>query len=230
VPVCIYCLNDFEISELTDEHVIPLALGGRIKIGSAACEGCNSQRSQPLDNFLSDLFPPTALARTDLDLRSYSKREPKTPIIATDPVIGDYELEMRPRDQIGFPPTVQRKEDTLIAIGPNAEIALKSLSRQMKRKLTPDDVTRSGKIVLPASARFKHPIDWEQAHRAAAKIFYCYILLELGERCLKKDTVSKLRDYVLCGTKPKQWDAKTDVSRRAASKAVPWKFPSIFTP
>src|SRR5215469_6094722 len=108
MPGCIYCLNDFEISKLTNEHVIPLALGGRIKLGSAACETCNSRRSQQLDNFLSDLFPPTALARTDLDLRSYSKIEPKIPIVATDPEIGDFEMGMRPGGQIAFPFKVQR--------------------------------------------------------------------------------------------------------------------------
>jgi hypothetical protein len=213
MPDCIYCLSSFDLSKLTDEHVIPLSLGGRIKLGAAACKTCNSQRSQQLDNFLSDLFPPTSLARTDLNLRSYSNASPKTPVVANDPEIGDFELEMRPDGQLGFPPKIHRKDNTLIATGPNAEIALKTLARQMKRKLTSDEVTRTGQIVLPMSARFKHPIDWVQAHRAAAKIFYCYILLELGERFLRTDFASQLRDYVLHGTKPEQFDNKTEVSR-----------------
>jgi hypothetical protein len=109
MPDCIYCLNSFDISNLTEEHAIPLSLGGRIKLGAAACKTCNSQRSQQLDNFLSDLFPPTSLARTDLNLRSYSNAAPKTPVIANDPEIGDFELEMPPEGQISFPTKDQRK-------------------------------------------------------------------------------------------------------------------------
>src|SRR5579864_3595804 len=117
MPCCIYCLADLPPGLLTAEHVIPLALGGKIKLGQGACKECNSQRSQKADNFLSDLFPPTSLARTDLNLRSYSNTEPKTTIIGTDPNIGDFELEIRPNEVIDVRPAVKRQDERLIAIG-----------------------------------------------------------------------------------------------------------------
>jgi hypothetical protein len=210
MPRCIYCLDEFPAGALTDEHVIPLALGGRIKLGQGACKKCNSQRSQKLDNFLSDSFPPTSLARTDLNLRSYSNAEPKTPIIATDPNIGDFELEMKPNGVIAVRPVVRRQGNALIALGSDVNLAIATLSRKMKRKATPEQI---GQINLPLNSRFKNPINWETAHRAVAKIFYCYLLLELGEWCLTTNVAASLRRYMHGDLKGETWNNKTAVSK-----------------
>jgi hypothetical protein len=100
----------------------------------------------------------------------------------------------------------------------------------MKRKLTLDEVTRTGQITLPISARFKHPIDWVQAHRAVAKIFYCYTLLELGEWFLRTNIASQLRDYILHGAKPEQFDNKTELPEPATSKVGQLIFRNTFIP
>ncbi|WP_429314812.1 HNH endonuclease [Paraburkholderia sp. GAS448] len=43
---CAYCLNEFELDDLTDEHVIPLALSGRYILEKGACKTCNGGASQ----------------------------------------------------------------------------------------------------------------------------------------------------------------------------------------
>jgi HNH endonuclease len=50
--------------------------------------------------------------------------------------------------------------------------------------------------VLPSDARASDA-DWGRAHRAAAKILYCYLLLELGEAALASTPSELLRRHVV---------------------------------
>lgn len=72
---CIYCVTEFGAAELTDEHIIPLALNGGLIIRDAACETCRDRSNrvyeQPALN--ADFLVPRLL----LELKRRKKSQPK---------------------------------------------------------------------------------------------------------------------------------------------------------
>lgn len=46
VGLCIYCASVPPNTKLTDEHIIPLALGGELVLDAASCEACASETSK----------------------------------------------------------------------------------------------------------------------------------------------------------------------------------------
>ncbi len=59
VGVCEYCQNKFEPSQLTMDHVVPLARGGKTVPGNVvpACAACNAQKrlETPVERLLREL-------------------------------------------------------------------------------------------------------------------------------------------------------------------------------
>lgn len=194
--ICIYCLRDRQPEMLSDEHVIPKALGGWLSLGKGACRRCNDTVVNSLDHFLSIKFPPTSLARTDLGLRSYSGASPTTILVARDDVIGPFEIRITPGGKARIKPSVSRRGNSLFVVARSMDEGVRVLAKAMK--VRPEDVhpTASG-IIKAGQYHFKETIDWRTANRAAAKIFYCYALLELGESALATQPAQMLRDYVL---------------------------------
>ena len=50
---CIICLTETPDAELTDEHIFPEAIGGRIVIGSV-CKPCNDKLGNTIDHRLTE--------------------------------------------------------------------------------------------------------------------------------------------------------------------------------
>jgi len=198
--ICIYCLRERELEQLTDEHVIPKALGGWLSLGRAACARCNDTVVNPLDHFLSTRFPPTSLARTDLGLKSYSKAIPNTVLVGHDNIVGQFEVLIT-GSYAQIKPTVTRRGDSLFVMARSTDEALSLLAKAMK--VRPEDLhpTASG-IITCSGYQFKEPIDWAIAGKAVAKIFYCYLLLELGEAVLGIRPAQMLRDYFIRNVLP----------------------------
>jgi hypothetical protein len=63
--------------------------------------------------------------------------------------------------------------------------------------------------------------DWRLAHRAAAKILYCYLLLELGEKALASPPLETLRKY-LTADGPEPWTPRWEISHPRHSPSAKW--------
>ena len=122
---CIYCRVIFRSAALSDEPVLPAALGGRLALQRAVCADCAARVRELTDDFLATRFALTARAM--------------------------------------------------------------SASRPRAR-------ARGAAVSPPADAS---PDDWRRAHRAAAKILYCYLLLELGQPALSSAPSEVLRRHLV---------------------------------
>jgi len=78
-------------------------------------------------------------------------------------------------------------------------------------------------VSLEPKSRASEPSrnDWRLAHRAAAKILYCYLLLELGETALMSHPLETLRKYVTAGG-PEQWTPRWEISHPLHSPSPTW--------
>ncbi|MBY0281329.1 MAG: HNH endonuclease [Alphaproteobacteria bacterium] len=56
VGKCVYCQKEKPITELTDEHIIPYGLGGRLVLPKASCSRCQSATKKFEDHCLSRKF------------------------------------------------------------------------------------------------------------------------------------------------------------------------------
>ena len=151
---CIYCENEFDVNSLTEEHVVPASLGGPkfLVLKNAACEECNTKKMNKLDSFLADNFPPTKMARAELDIRSpHSGEKPSFSMIGNDPVIGkvDFNFEKPlPSDGSYFKAKkhIKKDGDKLFCTASTMEEGLKHLSKKMKRRITINDIDDSASI------------------------------------------------------------------------------------
>jgi hypothetical protein len=72
-----------------------------------------------------------------------------------------------------------------------------------------------------APAPVPSPADWRHASRAAARILYCYLLLELGQSILSSPPAETLRRLVMdgdAGVSPPRWE----VTQAAQSPSAGW--------
>jgi hypothetical protein len=63
--------------------------------------------------------------------------------------------------------------------------------------------------------------DWRRAHRAAARILYCYLLLELGEPVLGSPPSEILRRH-LTDEETARWTPRWEVTRPLHSRLAGW--------
>jgi len=194
--IYIYCLERYTPESLSDEHVIPKALGGPLVLSKAACHSCNSGIANQWDGFLANTFPPTVMARAELDIRGHSGKQPEMGLKGIDPELGevDFSLKAGPEGaRITAKPDVKKVGEDLIAIALTEDQLVRML---MRKDVRFEKITNRG-LVKATTFQTKEPVDWKRGHRAAAKILYCYLLLELGERILSSPPMGFLRNYFL---------------------------------
>jgi hypothetical protein len=65
------------------------------------------------------------------------------------------------------------------------------------------------------------PDDWRRAYRAAAKILYCYLLLELGQTILSSPPAEKLRRHLM-DDDAELWPPRWEVTPARQSPSASW--------
>jgi HNH endonuclease len=65
------------------------------------------------------------------------------------------------------------------------------------------------------------PDDWRRAYRAAAKILYCYLLLELGQTVLSSPPAEKLRRHLM-DHDAELWPPRWEVTPARQSPSASW--------
>jgi hypothetical protein len=71
---CIYCGNNFPPSELSLEHIIPLSIGGKLKLPQASCLGCARKTSRVENRCIETFF---AGVKPHLGLRGRKQKKPR---------------------------------------------------------------------------------------------------------------------------------------------------------
>lgn len=166
--VCIYCgANGFR---LTDEHIVPLSLGGQHVIEEASCYSCADVTKKFEQDVARELWGD---ARTSYNAPSRRKKQRKTHIILTDPKnpqrtvkvpYADYPapIVFYKMSRAGF---LEGMPETLDI---SASWKLEVLSDYERNRVFEE------KYGIPLTARFRHvPISFA---RVIAKIGYGHIL------------------------------------------------------
>src|SRR5262249_52260552 len=158
-----------------------------------ACGRCNNTVVEPLDDFMATRFPPTSLARAELDLRSYSKVPPTTVLVGFDEEIGSFDVVLTARHGATVKSSIKKRNNSFYIVASSEEEGLRLAAKWMTKDREALHITAQG-AVRCRHLRFKHDVDWQVASRAVAKMFYCYLLLELGEKVIESVPARILRD------------------------------------
>ena len=82
----------------------------------------------------------------------------------------------------------------------------------------PRSRARGAAISAPSDAS---PDDWRRAHRAAAKILYCYLLLELGQAAMSSAPAEMLRQHLM-DDEAAPWSPHWELTRPCHSPSAKW--------
>ncbi len=170
---CIYCLERFEAADLTDEHIIPLALSGSLIIRKAACEQCRDRTSTSFENaaLQADFLIPRLL----LELKRRKKATPKRLPLANVKLDDGRELLSIELELSQYPTIVQfqvfQHAGHLVGVERSGSL----------------DRMKFSFINLPLPRTFayqsfetRHKIDFTAFALTLAKIAYCYAIAERG--------------------------------------------------
>jgi hypothetical protein len=73
----------------------------------------------------------------------------------------------------------------------------------------------------PSPAADASPDEWRRAYRAAAKILYCYLLLELGQSALSSAPAETLRRHLMDDARA-PWPPRWEITAAAHSPSPSW--------
>ena len=171
---CIYCLENKETEELTDEHIIPLALNGSLVIEKAACERCRAYSNEAYEN--PTLQTALLVPRLFLELKRRKKKiEKKFPPIWPGNVAGLTSVDGRDRLVVGrdeYPPIMM-----MIILDP-AERLLSVAQRH--NKIRPWFYSFGTTPATANNVTVRQPFDLIKFGLMICKIAYCYAIAERG--------------------------------------------------
>lgn len=115
--VCVFCMNSFQLSALTDEHIIPEAIHGGLVIEKAACRPCAQYSNSAYEN--KALNGDLKLARVLLELRGKRGTAAPRDIRHLPPVFpGDATMGVAGDRLLDFPVEVYPRFFNLILFAP----------------------------------------------------------------------------------------------------------------
>jgi HNH endonuclease len=165
---CIYCGARGVV--LTDEHVIPLSLGGQHILEDASCRSCANITTKFERDVARDMWGD---ARNSYNVASRRKRERKTHIVLTDPA--------DPTRRVKVPYADYPAAMVFYKMGPAGLLEgmphTVDVSTQWQLVAVTDDIKAKdfqAKFGMPLTARFRHMP--ESFARLLAKIGYCNLL------------------------------------------------------
>jgi len=199
MPRCHFCNREFE--KLSEEHIFPAALGGRLVLRNCSCTECNNRFSQFETPLCEELAPIRLLLKIP-------DRRGNPPQVGATAKTKDKEYEAR----IKSDGSVQIKPVVTAVPGPNGsrEIVFQFATEQQKEKMRRD--AQEGKIHLlesePGEAQEAEAhvssdlkfIGSEEGLRVAAKIAYMTLARVAGLAFAGGPAFSMLRDYIKNGS------------------------------
>src|SRR5437879_697929 len=199
---CLFCEREFE--KLTEEHVFPAALGGKLVVQNSVCTECNNGFSKFEQPLAKELAPIRLLLRIP-------DRYGNTPQVAATAKTQEKEYEARVKSD----GSVQLKPIVTVVDGPNGskEIVFQFATEQQKEKLRREAQEKRSQFIksepgegqeaeIHVSGDLKF-IGSPEGLRTAAKIGYVALALIAGIGFAARPAFSAVRDYIKTGsTKP----------------------------
>jgi hypothetical protein len=165
---CIYCGAHDVL--LTDEHVIPLSLGGQHILEGASCQSCADVTTRFERDVARDMWGD---ARNSYNVQSRRKRQRKTHTVLPDPANSSRRVKI-PYAEYPAPMVFYKMGPAGLLEGMPDTV---DMSHRWQLVAVTDDVNAKGfqqKFGVPLTAKFRHMP--ESFARLLAKIGYCNLL------------------------------------------------------
>lgn len=198
---CLFCRGEFE--NLTDEHVFPAAIGGKLVVRNATCAECNNGISKKFEQFIAGRL--LHFRR----LLSLKDRRGEIPIVEVAVRMGDQERRASLLPDGG---TVLRPRVTKVIRDGASETIYENLTEADRENLRKKAQERGWQLIEEpgqdgeAEASFSGQLDFltsEEMLRYAAKIAYTTLALRIGVAMAQLDSFEEIRGYInMGGSKP----------------------------
>ena len=189
--VCVYCMRPFAPHELTDEHIIPEALGGALIFKKAACICCARHSNQAYENIAlqADFLVPRLLL--ELKRKRQNQKTPKKLPLASSQcfspensahVVYDLELEVAQYPQVF---------DWIVIEPPGKLVGIERGEGLKGMWIQHIDLGIRSTLSYPVSTRHMH--NHTAFGLTVVKIGYCFAMAERG---FDKFDGSEVRDLL----------------------------------
>jgi hypothetical protein len=189
------CFGCKEESLLTSEHIIPQAIGGRLK-APLLCERCNSTTGRQIDAALTDQLRRFA---TILNVRR--ERGENQPFRVTQVETGK-EFDFGPQDDVRrVRPEVRKEFDdngriTLVDVTASSEKELKKILRGFKQKYSDLEFETSVNQTLLGFVERDDTVGGRLAMRSVAKSAYLLLALRTPAEQVLSEAFDPIRGYI----------------------------------
>ncbi|MPY67781.1 HNH endonuclease [Deinococcus sp. SDU3-2] len=207
---CIFCLNFFQ--ELTDEHIIPDAIGGSLVI-RRVCKDCNSYLGSKVDvHLVSNFLVEIVRFQKGLTGRRKNLKHPLSyGKLVSDPNVGiKWEIGEEAPGKLILDTNVKYYTDEngaqRVAISLDAtkevelpEILEKIAARMLKKglEMDPASVTPIHRSTENPEVSFTHTINLIGIDQAVLKIVYEIASEELGSDYIQSESSKRLRKFIM---------------------------------
>lgn len=226
--ICIFCLNDKQIAEFSEEHIFPEAIGGKIVLPDAVCTKCNSTLGTSIDVGLTD-HELIAMKRYQFLIAGKRGRIPNPfdsgILNQGKPQQVRTEIDKNGKiSRIYLTPKIEKEklDDNTLRIGMQIDAADKDkipsiiqkiIERAGSRAVIDKDsldklFTMESQTIENPSIQFKMSMSLTSHLRACLKIAYEFAYLWLGESTLSDERMRALREAILADAPPEEWADK----------------------
>lgn len=194
---CVYCDKDFpDDSTLTDEHIVPYAIGGSLALSTRVCGACNSTLGNKVDSpLLDDAF--VKMERLRLNLGGHRNNEPQLTFDGTlrafgQEFTGEYSVTPTTKRLHVDKPVARDSTNIQIVGGQNqAEKILGGFAKAKNVSIT--SVTREEQVPeMTASWQFS----LSAIQRAMVKMALGLAHRQLGETYSRSADAKLLREFI----------------------------------
>jgi len=199
IDQCFACKN---FKELTVEHIIPQALGGRLK-ARLYCKNCNDTFGRELDAILSINYGKLGTLlnikreRGELQPFDVVETSTKTPLVFTGKGLSRKKptviLESKDGKKLEFADVTARTQKEL-------EKIKASLKKRYETSDSAEQKTFREDRPGPIDANFKITIDDPSIRRAISKIAYSFLCTKISKDQILSSTFEDVRNYIKNGT------------------------------
>jgi hypothetical protein len=198
MPQCIFCLQEKE--ELTDEHLLPAALGGGLALNKSVCAECNNSFSKFEQSVATELAPIRLIFQIP-------DRYGQVPQVAATVKVGEkeYDAKVRGDGKVQLKPVVTELRGSDGA----REFVHQFLTDRHKEKLRQEAEEKGHRIVESGPGKPERGevhavgdlrfIGSSEGLRTASKIAYVRLAILAGCVLAKGDSFDEVRAYIRKG-------------------------------
>lgn len=191
---CYLCDQPLNAANKSIEHVIPNAIGGRIKSGDLLCNGCNSLLGEKFDAILCNQFITIA------NLLDVSREKGQTPKIRNLQSNNEqYNLHRGRHIELSNPVVTVSQEENQVHVVARNEKELQTILKGLKKKYPNLDLTNLEEKITRTRERLKEPltgnfsIGGQAFLKSILKILINFYLLKKGDRGLVRLAIYQLK-------------------------------------